>query len=68
MSPLGSAPVRPTGIGRLFEPARIGEMSIGGKVIVYVLLALWSLFVLFPRYWVGVTSLKLPVVGGAGPG
>ncbi len=67
MSALGGAPARPTGLGRLFEPARIGEMSIGGKVIVYLLLALWSLFVLFPLYWVVVTSLKLPVDVNAGP-
>jgi multiple sugar transport system permease protein len=62
-----SAPTRPTGIGRLFEPARIGAMSIGGKVIVYALLLLWSLFVLFPLYWVVVTSLKLPIDVNAGP-
>jgi multiple sugar transport system permease protein len=60
-------PPRPTGLRRLFEPPRIGEMSPGGKVVVYTLLALWSLFVLFPLYWVVVTSLKLPIDVNAGP-
>jgi multiple sugar transport system permease protein len=64
---LRSAPPRPTGLGRLFEPARIGEMSPGGRAIVYSLLLLWSAFVLFPLYWVVVTSLKLPVDVNAGP-
>jgi multiple sugar transport system permease protein len=62
-----AAPTRPSGLGRLFEPARIGEMSPGGKVIVYALLLLWSAFVLFPLYWVVVTSLKLPIDVNAGP-
>ena len=62
-----AAPTRPSGLGRLFEPARIGEMSPGGKAIVYALLLLWSAFVLFPLYWVAVTSLKLPIDVNAGP-
>jgi multiple sugar transport system permease protein len=62
-----AAPSRPSGLGRLFEPARIGEMSPGGKVVVYALLLLWSAFVLFPLYWVVVTSLKLPIDVNAGP-
>ena len=35
MSALGQStlPPRPTGLARLFEPPRIGEMSPGGKVI-----------------------------------
>jgi multiple sugar transport system permease protein len=69
MSALGQStlPPRPTGLARLFEPPRIGEMSPGGKVITYTLLALWSAFVLFPLYWVVVTSLKLPIDVNAGP-
>jgi multiple sugar transport system permease protein len=64
---LPGAPGRPTGLARLFEPARIGEMSVGGRAIVYSLLLLWSAFVLFPLYWVVVTSLKLPIDVNAGP-
>ncbi|MEM7022161.1 MAG: carbohydrate ABC transporter permease [Pseudomonadota bacterium] len=66
-STIGKAPQPPTGLGRLFEPARIGEMSVGGRVIVYSLLLLWTAFVLFPLYWMVVTSLKLPIDVNAGP-
>ena len=52
---------------RFFEPKRIGEMSTGGKVVVYGLLLLWMAFVLFPLYWVLVTSFKLPIDVNSGP-
>ena len=55
------------GLRRVFEPARIGQMSPGGGVIVYSLLILWSAFVLFPFYWLFVTSLKLPIDVFQGP-
>ena len=42
-------------------------MSPGGKVVVYAVLALWTAFVLFPLYWVVVTSFKLPIDVNAGP-
>jgi multiple sugar transport system permease protein len=38
-----------------------------GKVGAYALLILWSFVVLFPLYWVIVTSLKLPVDVDRGP-
>jgi multiple sugar transport system permease protein len=62
-----STVARPTGIRRLFEPPRIGELSPGGKVVVYAVLAFWTAFVLFPLYWVVVTSFKLPIDVNAGP-
>jgi multiple sugar transport system permease protein len=37
------------------------------KAIFYVLMIGWSLVVLFPLYWVAVTSLKVPVQVNAGP-
>lgn len=52
---------------RLFDPPRIGEMSLVSRLVTYSLLTLWSLFVLFPLYWVIVTSLKLPIDVNAGP-
>jgi multiple sugar transport system permease protein len=58
---------RPTGLRRLFEPPRIGEMSTGGKVVVYALLLLWTVVVLFPLYWVVITSVKLPIDVNRGP-
>ena len=32
-----------------------------GRVISYVLLGFWAFVVLFPLYWVIITSVKLPV-------
>jgi multiple sugar transport system permease protein len=55
------------GLRRLLEPPRVGTMSPAGKVLVYGLLVLWALFVLFPLYWVVITSVKLPVDVNAGP-
>jgi multiple sugar transport system permease protein len=62
-----SALARPTGLRRLFEPRRIGELSPGGKLVVYAVLAFWTAFVLFPLYWMVVTSFKLPIDVNAGP-
>jgi multiple sugar transport system permease protein len=52
---------------RLFEPPRVGKMAPATKAIVYTLLALWTLFVIFPIYWVVVTSFKLPQHVNEGP-
>jgi multiple sugar transport system permease protein len=43
---------------RLFEPAAIGKMAPGTKVFVYTVLCAWTMFVLFPIYWVLITSFK----------
>ena len=45
----------------LFEPRRHGEMAPASRVIVYVLLFFWATVVLFPLYWVVITSFKLPI-------
>ncbi len=45
----------------LFEPRRYGELAPASKIAVYGLLALWSTVVLFPLYWVAITSFKLPI-------
>ena len=52
---------------RLFEPARIDEIAIAPKIATYLLLGLWTLVVLFPLYWVLVTSLKIEVQVDSGP-
>jgi multiple sugar transport system permease protein len=44
-----------------FSPRRLGGLSPAGSLLVYGLLALWTLIVLFPLYWVVITSLKLPI-------
>ena len=46
---------------------RLGEMSPLTKLVVYTLLIGWSLVVLFPLYWVVITSVKLPGQVGDGP-
>ena len=45
----------------LFEPRRHGEMAPVSRLVVYTLLALWTTVVLFPLYWVAITSFKLPI-------
>ncbi|MEL6522926.1 MAG: carbohydrate ABC transporter permease, partial [Pseudomonadota bacterium] len=51
----------------LFEPRRIGEMAPATKVLLYATLLLWSLFVLFPIYWLLITSVKTQVAVNQGP-
>jgi len=51
----------------LFETKKLGEMAPGTKLLVYGLLGLWTFVVLFPLYWVAVTSLKLPIQVANGP-
>jgi multiple sugar transport system permease protein len=43
------------------------DISPGAKIVSYVLLIGWSLVVLFPLYWLAITSLKLPVDVDRGP-
>jgi multiple sugar transport system permease protein len=50
-----------------FEPRQVGEMSPGGRIVVYSLLVLWTLVCLFPLYWVAITSFKLPGHVAQGP-
>ncbi len=54
-------------IKRLFVPARLDEIPSGTKLIAYALLGLWSLVVLFPLYWMAITSFKLPIDVSNGP-
>ncbi len=52
---------------RLFEPPTIGRMAPGTKLAVYGLLVLWAFVVLFPLYWLAITSVKLPIQVNDGP-
>ena len=45
-------------LARLFEPASIEEQAPIARVLTYGFLALWSLVVLIPLYWVFITSFK----------
>jgi multiple sugar transport system permease protein len=52
---------------RWFEPKSMGKMAPATAVLVYGLLILWALFVLFPLYWLLITSFKLPADVNGGP-
>jgi multiple sugar transport system permease protein len=52
---------------RLFEPRSIDEPALVPKIASYVVLLLWTLVVLFPLYWVVVTSLKGELDVDSGP-
>ncbi len=52
---------------RLFEAESLEEMALAPKVGVYAALAIWTLIVLFPLYWVLVTSFKIEVQVDSGP-
>jgi multiple sugar transport system permease protein len=52
---------------RLFEPPEVGKMSPGAKIVAYTLLFVWSIFVLFPIYWVIITSFKDAAAVNQGP-
>jgi multiple sugar transport system permease protein len=52
---------------RLFEPPTIDKMSPAANVVAHFLLAVWSLFVLFPIYWVIITSFKDAAAVNQGP-
>ena len=54
-------------VRRLFEPRSLEEMAPASKIATYVALGLWTLVVLFPLYWVLVTSFKFEVEVDSGP-
>jgi multiple sugar transport system permease protein len=51
----------------LFEPPAPGRMAPLPKVATYAALAAWTFVVLFPLYWVVITSFKLPIDVSTGP-
>lgn len=56
-----------SGLKRIFEAPAIGRMAPGTKVVVYTLLAVWTAVVLFPIYWVLITSFKQSIDVASGP-
>ncbi len=52
---------------RLFEPPAVGKMSPVANIVAYFLLFIWSIFVLFPLYWVIITSFKDAAAVNQGP-
>jgi multiple sugar transport system permease protein len=54
-------------LSALLVPKRLGEGAIANKIVVYTLLTLWAFVVVFPLYWLMVTSLKEPIAVNDGP-
>lgn len=52
---------------RLFISPSPFKPSAGWLLISYTLLGLWSLVVLFPLYWLGITAFKRPIDVNIGP-
>ena len=52
---------------RLFEPPAIGKMSPAASLLAHALLFAWSVVVLFPIYWVVITSFKDAAAVNQGP-
>jgi multiple sugar transport system permease protein len=52
---------------RAFEPRAVGKMSPAASVVAHFLLVAWSIFVLFPIYWIIITSFKDPAAVNQGP-
>ena len=51
----------------LFEPRKIGQMAPATKIVLYTVLIAWALFVMFPIYWLIITSFKTPAAVNEGP-
>jgi multiple sugar transport system permease protein len=54
-------------IERLFEPPAVGKMSPAASLLAHGLLVAWSVIVLFPIYWVIITSFKDAAAVNQGP-
>jgi multiple sugar transport system permease protein len=52
---------------RLFEPPAVGKMSPAANLLAHGLLVAWSVIVLFPIYWVIITSFKDAAAVNQGP-
>ncbi len=51
----------------LFEAPAIGQRSTASNIVLYAILIFWSLFVLFPIYWLLITSFKEAADVNQGP-
>lgn len=62
-----AAPIGRSFSQRLFEPRSIDEPALVPKIATYVALILWTVVVLFPLFWVVVTSFKVELAVDSGP-
>jgi multiple sugar transport system permease protein len=54
-------------IKNLFRRKSLMSLSPAGMLLSYLMLGLWTFVVLFPLYWLLVTSFKLPIDVNMGP-
>lgn len=54
-------------VRKLFRRKSISAPSPGAMALSYLALGIWALVVLFPLYWLLITSFKLPVDVNTGP-
>jgi multiple sugar transport system permease protein len=52
---------------RLRRRRSVRDLPPLGKLVAYLILGCWTLVVLFPLYWLAITSFKLPIQVNAGP-
>ncbi len=52
---------------RLFESPAVGKMSPVAKIFAYSILIFWSVYVIFPIYWVLITAFKDATTVNGGP-
>lgn len=52
---------------RLFRSSNPFQLSPFWKIVSYMILGVWAFIVLFPLYWLFVTSFKLPIDVSSGP-
>ena len=51
----------------MFKSKGLNRPSVGGAILSYAVLLFWAFVVLFPLYWLVVTSFKLPFQVNEGP-
>jgi multiple sugar transport system permease protein len=64
---ISKGPDKPTLFDRLFKPTVLGKTPPGTSFLVYSALIAWTLVVLFPIYWVLITSFKEAIDVNRGP-
>jgi multiple sugar transport system permease protein len=55
------------GLGNPLRRRRVTDLPPLGKLAAYLVLGFWALVVLFPLYWLAITSFKTPLQVNAGP-
>jgi multiple sugar transport system permease protein len=53
--------------GRPLRMRAPDEPTLIGRIVSYVILGFWAFIVLFPLYWLVITSFKLPIDVNDGP-